>query len=688
MADRLRVTELDFDTIKQNLKTFLKQQNEFSDYDFEGSGLSVLLDILAYNTHYNAYYLNMVANESFLDTALLRDSVVSHAKTLGYTPYSTKAPVAIIDFTVNSGSTTASTCTLPEGYSFLSNQIDSKSYNFVVLEDTTVTKSNTQFVFENLKIYEGQLVTYSFTYDEGSNPKSIFQLPEPNIDTTTIKVSVTPNPSSSDTIVYEKVLDVLDIRNTSEVFFLQEGRGGLFEIYFGNDVVGKKLADGSIVSVTYLVTNGIAANKANNFVATATITDSIGNPLSNFIITPQSSASGGADRESVDNIKFSAAARFSTQNRLVTFKDYQSYVLNNYPNINSISVWGGEDNNPPVYGKVFVSLNPKTNYFINDVEKQRIIDEIIKPKSIVAVDIEIIDPEYLYIALDPKVLYDDRKTTQTPQSLINSIRNAIISYKNTYLNKFDSQFVLSKLIEDIDSVNTNAIVGTKLPRIILEKRFKPSLNQSKNYEINFNNELNKGSAIDKFTSTQFVVTDSTGVERIVNLEEIENSFTGISSISLTNLGFGYTSTPTVTITGDGIGATAEAVVVNGRIESIQITNRGINYSRAVVSITGGGGFGATASAIIDLKFGVLRLVYFDETAQKQILSSNIGEINYDTGQIKISDLIIKSVLSSDGFIKIRFKAEESIIRSTRNTIITIDEESTDSISVTLEKVDV
>jgi hypothetical protein len=228
MADRLRVTELDFDAIKQNLKNFLKQQSEFTDYDFDGAGLSILLDILAYNTHYNAYYLNMVANESFLDTALLRDSVVSHAKTLGYTPYSTRAPVAIVNFTIDSTTTTPATATLPEGYAFLSNQIDSKAYNFVVLNDTTVTKSNTQFFFENLQIFEGQLITYSFIYDQGSNPKQVFTLPDTNIDTTTIKVVVNPSSSNTATATYTKVTDVLDISSTSEVFFLQEERSGNF----------------------------------------------------------------------------------------------------------------------------------------------------------------------------------------------------------------------------------------------------------------------------------------------------------------------------------------------------------------------------------------------------------------------------------------------------------------------------
>ena len=220
MVDRLRVTELDFDTIKTNLKSFLRQQDTFSDYDFEGSGLSILLDVLAYNTHYNAYYLNMVANEAFLDTALLRESAVSHAKTLGYIPHSKRSSTATITFTANSATTTDGTLTVPEGYSFLSDQIDGKSYNFVVLEDTTVTKSNTsQYVFKDLAINEGQIVTNQFGYVESSNPKSIFTLPDKNIDTTTIKVVVQPNLSNTTTSTYSKVNDVLSVNNTSEVYF-------------------------------------------------------------------------------------------------------------------------------------------------------------------------------------------------------------------------------------------------------------------------------------------------------------------------------------------------------------------------------------------------------------------------------------------------------------------------------------
>jgi hypothetical protein len=685
MADRLRVTELDFDAIKQNLKNFLKQQSEFTDYDFDGAGLSILLDILAYNTHYNAYYLNMVANESFLDTALLRDSVVSHAKTLGYTPYSTRAPVAIVNFTIDSTTTTPATATLPEGYAFLSNQIDSKAYNFVVLNDTTVTKSNTQFFFENLQIFEGQLITYSFIYDQGSNPKQVFTLPDTNIDTTTIKVVVNPSSSNTATATYTKVTDVLDISSTSEVFFLQEERSGNFQIYFGNDVVGKALPDGAIVSVTYLVTAGTEANKANNFVATATVVDSLNNGLSDFIITPVSAASGGADRESVDNIKFSAAARFSTQNRLVTFKDYETYILNNYPNIDSISVWGGEENEPPIYGKVLISMKPKENYYISEAEKRRIIDEIIKPKAIIAVQAEILDPEFLFILVDVEAQYDARKTTNTEAILKERIRNAIINYSNTFLNKFASKIIDSKLETAIDSVDTNAIIGNEI-EIKVQKRFEPELNTPQSYNIKFNVPLHRGTVADRFSSTEFDIVDSDGIRRSVVFEEVPQSFTGISSVQVTNPGTGYTSTPTVTITGDGIGATAEAVVVNGTIQSISVTNRGIDYTRAIATISGGFGFGAEASVIIDAAVGSLRTIYYDTNAQRQIVDSSAGTINYNTGEVNIDDINILSVSSTDGLIRLTIEADEGIIESARNTIITVDETDPVSIVVNLTKV--
>ena len=685
MADRLRVTELDFDTIKNNLKAFLNQQSEFTDYDFEGSGLNILLDILAYNTHYNAYYLNMVANESFLDTAILRDSVISHAKTLGYTPHSTRASVATINFTANSATSTSGTLTLPAGFGFLSNQIDSKPYNFVVLEDTTVTKANSTYYFQNLEIYEGQLTTYRFTHNSASNPKQVFTLPDANIDTTTIKVQVAPSSGNTQLTVYNLVSDILDVGVTSEVYYLQENKSGKYQVYFGNDAVGKSLPDGAIVNVTYLRTNGTAANKANNYVATSGISDSLAESITSFVIDPVSPAAGGAVRESVDDIKFGAAAQFTTQNRLVTVKDYESYLKKNYPSIDSLSVWGGEEENPPTYGKVYISLKPKENYFISETEKQRIIDEIISPKAIVAVSAEIRNPEYLYLLVENYVEYDKKKTSSTPEAIKTSIRNAVLVYRDTNLNKFDSTFVLSKLQDYIDGVDLNAITGSETV-LRLQKRFEPTLGASTTYTINFNALLHRGTTTNKLTSSEFRIYDVEGVIRTVLFEEVPESFTGISEIQVTNAGNGYTTAPTVTITGDGTGAVANAIIVNGRIQGIEVTNRGINYTRAIVTISGGDGYGGSAIAVLDGRFGYLRTIYYDDNAEKQTINEQIGTINYITGAVTINDIRILSVVPNDGLIRLTIESEKGIIKSSKNTIITLDDADISSITTELSAI--
>ena len=676
---RLQISDLDFDQIKTNLKAYLKQQSQFQDYDFDGAGLNILLDILAYNTHYNSYYLNMVANEAFLDTALLRDSVVSHAKTLGYIPFSVTAPRAIVNVTVNSGTTTPETLTIPKGFTFSSNLIDSLSYNFVVLEESTVTKSNTSFFFEDLEIYEGSLVSYVFNYTENSNPKSVFVLPDNNIDTKTISVSVSPNVGNTSTQVYNQVTDILDITSTSEAYFLQESKNGNYEIYFGDGVIGKALNDGAVVTVTYLVTNGVAANQTDGFIAAAPI-----GAYSDIVIDVVDVASGGATRETVDSIKYSAAAQYATQNRLVTTSDYESYIKSKYPSIDSLSVWGGEDETPKVFGKVYISLKPKTNYFISETEKQRIIDEIINPKAIVSVSAEIRDPEFLYLIVESLVQYDPKKTSLDEGTIRNNIRQAILDFRDTNLNKFAGTFVLSKLQDAVDSTNGEAIIGSETV-VRVQRRFKPKLNESASYTIQYDVPIQRGTLVDKLTSTQFTVFDIAGVARAAQFEEATQSFTGISSIQVTNPGVGFTTAPTITITGDGSNATAEAVIVNGKIQSINITNRGTDYTRATISITGGNGFGAEAVVVIDGKTGTLRTVYFDSLAQRQIINSNAGTINYDTGEIIINDIRFLSVNSDDGLIRLTIEAEKGIIESKKRNILTIDETDPTAISTILEK---
>lgn len=685
MTDRLRVTELDFDQIKQNLKTFLQSQSEFTDYDFEGSGLNVLLDILAYNTHYNAYYMNMVANEAFLDTALLRDSVISHAKVLGYVPYSRKAPRATLNFTVNTSSDTPATLTIPKGFSFLSNEIDGVSYNFVTLEETKITKSNTNFSFLELPIHEGQLVTYNYTYDELTNPKQIFSIPDTGVDTTTISLTVQSSATNTAIETFSLATDSSNVTTTSPVFYLQENRGEKYDIYFGNNVIGKAITNGNIVSMSYLITNGTAANKANNFVATATLADSLGNSQTNFTIDPVGESSGGAERESVDEVKFGAPLQFTTQNRLVTFKDYESFIIRNYPAVDSVSVWGGEDETPPTYGRVYVALKPKQNYYLSDTEKQRIIEEIIKPKAVVAVQTIIRDPEYLYLLISSTVSYDAKKTVLTADQLKTGIRNSILSYKSNYLDKFDSKFILSKVQDAVDATDSNSIIGSKVI-VRVQKRFKPSMDQSKPYFVYFNVPLRRGTISNKLSSTFFTVVDSTGTDRVVQFDEIPQSFSGVSAVTVTNPGQGFTSTPTITISGDGTGANAAATIVNGRIQSIEVTNRGIDYTRATVSITGGGGYGATAEATIDARTGELRTVYYDSNAQRQIVDETAGTIEYDTGIIRINNIYIKSVSSTDGYIRLSVESEKGIISTIKNTIVTLDIDDPTAISTTLETV--
>ena len=679
-SPRLEISTLDFDQIKTNLKSYLKQQSTFQDYDFEGAGLNILMDLLAYNTHYNAYYLNMVANESFLDTALLRESVVSHAKTLGYIPYSVTAPKSVINVTVETGSTTPETATIPKGFTFSSNLIDSVSYNFVTLNETKVTKSNTAFYFENLDVYEGSLVSYSFNYVQNSNPKSIFILPNSAIDTSTISVSVTPNSGNTATQVYNPVTEILDVDSTSLVYFLQESRDGNYEIYFGDDVIGKALIDGSIITVNYLVTNGTAGNKVNGFRPASVIAG-----YTNITVDVVNVAAGGSDRESVDSIKYSSSAQYATQNRLVTVKDYESYIKSHYPSVDSISVWGGEDEIPKVFGKVYIALKPKGNYFISETEKQRIVDEIISPKAIVSVQTEIRDPEYLYLILENDVQYDPKKTILTEEQIKTNIRQAVLNYNNTNLNKFGTIYVSSEVQDGIANIDTNAIIGVRTTTRV-QKRFAAQLNDSVSYIIKYNVPIHRGTITNKLTSTQFSIYDTSGTSRTAQFEETPQSYTGISDIQIINAGSSYITTPTVTISGDGTGATAEAVIVNGKIQTINITNRGNDYTRAIIAITGGSGYGAEAVAVVDGRTGTLRTIYYDTLAQRQIINSNAGTIDYNNGIITISNIRFLSIGSDDGLIRLTIEAEKGYLQSTRDTIISVDVDDTTSISSTLEKI--
>jgi hypothetical protein len=678
MTQRLRITELDFDTIKTNLKNYLQSQSEFTDYNFDGAGLSYLLDILAYNTHYQAYYLNMVANEAFLDTAVTRDSVVSHAKNLNYIPKSKSCSIATVTITIDSGTTTPDILTLPRGTTFLSNLIDGKSYNFIVKDSLNVSKSNTSFIFDSVDIYEGNLTSISFVQNNNSNPKQVFTIPDNNIDTTTIKVLVTDVSSNTSSETYTLVTDATELSTTSPVYYLQEGIGGYFQIYFGGDNVGKSIPDGSTVTVSYIVNNGAEPNGANAFVGAMPI-----GIYTNYTVTTISNASGGDERETLASIKNNAPLTYAAQNRLITTSDYKALLSKEYPQASSIAVWGGEEQNPKVYGKVFISIKPKTGYYVSETEKQRIIDQIIFPKSVLSVKSEIVDPDYVYLHLNVEVKYDKNKTNSSLDSLSNSIRTAINSYQVTDLDKFDGIFNTSTLIQSILAIDKSFQACDINVR--LNKKLEPTLNTKRSYTLNYKNKLLRGGIDSQLTSDEFYVLDSGNTSRLVTLAEVPNSYTGIESITVTNPGFNYTETPTVTITGDGTGATAVATIVNGKIQKITVTNRGIGYSRALVAISGNGTSGA-AIAIITAKTGILETFYYDSNQQKQVVNAEAGIIDYDNGIIQINNLTIANTTSSDGNLNISIESAEHFLKSQQNQILTIDENDVTSIEISITEV--
>lgn len=685
MADRLKVTELDFDDLKTNLKNFLRQQSEFQDYDFEGSGLNVLLDVLAYNTHYNAYYLNMVANESFMDTALLRNSVVSHAKKLGYIPRSSKSSRASVNITVNSGSSTPGTLTIPRGYNFISNEIDNTTYNFTTLQTYSTSKVGQNFIFNNVTIYEGQLISYVYTQSDLSNPNQLINLPDSNIDTDTLTVTVRLSQSNTDTIVYTKAEDVITVSTDDTVYYLQEGTNGNYQVYFGQDVYGKKIPDGSIVTFEYIVCNGDLPNSSNNFVAVSSISG-----FSDIVVDSVSASTGGLQRESVEEIKFAAPLQNISQNRAVTKNDYIKLIQQKYPFFDAVNVWGGEENDPPVYGKVFVAAKPKDGFEVSDSVKQYVTENILKPISVLTVTPVMVDVDYNYLRVISDVYYNKTKTTQTEEEIKAGVRQNILNFTDTNLNSFNSYFNYSGLERSVQDYSSSFVSNEV--EFYVGKKFRPDLLLSNDYVLDFGFELRRGTTNDSFYSTpDFTMIDSLDVRRQCFFEEIPSSFTGLESVTILNGGFNYTSTPTIEIIGDGEGAKAVATIVNGKVSKIDVTNPGIGYTVATIRIVGGGGSLAQASPVLQGRFGRIRISYYkpDEVTSeltKIVLNSDVnggvvGQIDYVLGKITINNFNPVSVNNDFGDITLYFKPKSNIIQSKYNKMLVLDDTDPSSVIV-------
>ena len=475
---RLDVTDLDFDDIKGNLKTFMRNQSEFTDYDFEGSGMNAILDVLAYNTHYLAMNMNMVANEAFLDTASVRSSVVSHAKTLGYTPNSVRAPIANVNVTLNNiGSLTSAT--MPVGTIFTT-VIDDINYQFVTVAEHTRQIENGIISFNNIPIHEGTYVTNRYTVDI-DNVDQKFYVNDENGDTTTLIVDVFDNSSSTSSTTFTLATDTTQTASDSNVYFLQESVDGKFEIYFGDGITGKALSDGNIVRMRYVVTNKEKANGASSFTTSATISG-----ITNITTATVSPASGGAEKESIQSIKFNAPLDYAAQGRAVTVNDFKAIVPKVYANAKSVQVYGGEDNDVPTYGKVYISIVPTTGA-ITASAKLDIVRQLKNNYTVASVTPEIVDPEYTKLRLNVNFAYNSKNTIKAQETLISNVKRTITNFNTNNLTKFDAAFRYSAFTTLID--NTDDAITSNITTVKLSKDFIPTIGTSTKYIIPFNNAL-------------------------------------------------------------------------------------------------------------------------------------------------------------------------------------------------------
>tara|TARA_R110001606_G_scaffold27689_4_gene88313 strand:+ start:254 stop:2095 length:1842 start_codon:yes stop_codon:yes gene_type:complete len=604
MATKLQVTELDFDLIKDNLKTYMKNQTEFSDYNFEGSGMSQIIDLLAYNTHYLAMNANFAMNEAFLDSATLRSSVVSHAKGLGYTPRSARAPVAYVDVTLNSS--TATSATLAKGTRFTT-KVDGSTFGFVVNEDITTTPTNGVMRFINVPIYEGTLITSRYTVDL-NNIEQKFLISDDRGDTTTLKVSVQTSGSDVSTTTYTLATDITQVTSGAKVYFLQESTDGKFEVYFGDGVVGSSISNGNIVQLQYVVTNKDKANGAKSFSTTSVSGET------DVTVALLVAALGGAEPESISSIKFNAPLDYSSQGRAVTTQDYKTILPTVYAGTQAVQVWGGEDNDPPIYGQVFLSVRTKSGTNLTQAQKNSIAVDL-KKYNIASIRPTFVNPLITKIKLKVDFKFDSKTTTKTVGDLETLIRSTLATYNSGDLLNFDVVFRHSKISGLIDATDTSILSNTT--RLTLNQIITPTLNASTQYVIDFNNALynphsghnatlggitsSTGFTIAGNTNTLYIDDDGNGIIRTYYLvggqtrTYVDASAGTINyssgKIVLTDLNITSASNTDGTISVDILPASNDVVSVRNQLLEIDLTNTTV--SGTVDTVAAGGSSAGT-----------------------------------------------------------------------------------------------
>ena len=583
-----QVANLDFEDIKNALKDYLRAQSDFTDYDFDGSALSVLIDTLAYNTYYTAFNTNLVVNELFIDSATLRDNVVAIAKQLGYRPKSITSPVAYVSFTVNyTNPTTDTELLLKKGTGFIAS-FDNNIYQYVTLDDIKAQVTNQTAVFTNVPVREGTQITNTFVVNTALKSQR-FILDNQNIDTNTIRVKVFPTGGSFN----EEYLvsdNILGVNGESKIFFLDEIEDERYEILFGDGVIGKKLDNGARIEISYITTAGPETNGVKTFVFSGVLENPDGVSPTSFDVTINSTiaSSGGEEMESISKIRFNAPKSYGTQNRAVTASDYDAIVRNIYPAVSDIIIFGGEEQEPPSYGKVFVVLKPTNAAFLTSITKNEIIAEL-KKFVVASVQPEILDPSILYVELSSKIFYDTSITDQTPAQIRDKAIGSVQDYlNNSNVEKFNGKFRYSKVVGVID--NSDRSITSNLTSVTMRKDFFPQLNATFYYEICFQNAFDIDCDDPVLSTTGFRVTEYPNFD--VYLEDKDGK------------------------------------IVLYRLDSL--------------------------------------------TGEKVVLNKEIGDIDYEKGEVKLYDLTIIKGTFADNKISVRVKPLSNDIRALREVYLDVD----------------
>jgi hypothetical protein len=613
-----KFTNLDFDQIKTSIKDYLRANSTFSDFDFEGSNFSVLIDTLAYNTYITAFNSNMVVNESFLDSATLRENVVSLARNIGYVPRSRTAARATISFTVSTSEDTP-TLTLQRGLVCVGNANDT-TYTFSIPENITTTVIDGVATFSNIDVYQGTYLTKRFDYDGSLDQR--FILNNSYIDTSTLSVYVRKTSESGLGIEYSAIDNILDTTADSRIYILQEVQDEKYEIRFGDGIIGKKLGDqvggdGTVITANYIITDGEDGNGASVFSFSGSIvtaSNTLINPGSITITTNQASQNGSSI-EPINSIKYYAPRTYSAQNRAVTSRDYEAIIKRIYPETESVAVLGGEELDPPEYGNVILSIKPKNGSFISDFNKSRILSQL-KQYTVSGINPRIVDLKILYVEVDSSVYYNNTQVSSA-DSLKTRVLNSLTKYSESLdLNKFGGRFKYSKVLQVIDTTDT--AITSNITKVKIRRDLKASLNQFAQYELCFGNQFHVNPTGLNIKSTGFKISGES------------------STVYLTD-------TPTISSNGN-----------------------------TITNVTSAGDLFLSRPTGISAKTGVISVVKIDSNGNRTVVVKDAGTVDYVKGEIILGTINITSTTKPNGIIEIQAFPESNDVIGLKDLYLSFD----------------